>query len=270
MKDLDALARLVQALEPWRAHLVLIGGWAHRLYRFHPEVNTPLYQPVATRETDVAFSNEAPLDGDIQAALSEAGFTEELTGEHKPPVTHYILANSDSGFYAEFLTPLHGRAIKRSGEQNATMGKAGITAQRIRQLDILLIDPMVINIGPRQGVPLKKPMDIRVPNPVNFMIQKFLIQQDRPPRKQAQDLLYIHDTLEIFGAQLAQLNARWKDVVAPALDAKARTTVLKLADKSFATVTDTIREAARIPQDRKLSPEQLQAACELALSKILS
>ena len=110
----------------------------------------------------------------------------------------------------------------------------------------------------------------RVPNPVNFMIQKFLIQQDRPPRKQAQDLLYIHDTLEIFGAQLAQLNARWKDVVAPALDAKARTTVLKLADKSFATVTDTIREAARIPQDRKLSPEQLQAACELALSKILS
>ena len=86
MKDLDALARLVQALEPWRAHLVLIGGWAHRLYRFHPEGNAPLYQPVATRETDVAFSNEAPLDGDIQAALSEAGFTEELTGEHKPPV----------------------------------------------------------------------------------------------------------------------------------------------------------------------------------------
>ena len=129
---------------------------------------------------------------------------------------------------------------------------------------------MVINIGPRQGVPLKKPMDIRVSNPVNFMIQKFLIQQDRPPRKQAQDLLYIHDTLEIFGAQLAQLNARWKDIVAPALDAKARATVLKLADKSFATVTDTIREAARIPQDRKLSPEQLQAACELALSKILS
>lgn len=270
MDDLDALGKLVQALAPWRAHLVLIGGWAHRLYRFFPDINVPAYHPVATRETDIAFLNDAPLEGDIQVALKAAGFNEELTGEHKPPVTHYTLGDSDSGFYAEFLTPLRGRAINRNGVQNATMGKAGITAQKIRQLDILLVDPIVINIGPDQGVPLERSMDIRVPHPVNFIVQKFLIQEDRPPRKQAQDLLYIHDTLEIFGAQLPQLNARWKEIVEPALEDRARATVFKLAQKSFTTVTDTIREAVRIPLDRKLSPEQLQAVCNFALSKILT
>ena len=33
----------------------------------------------------------------------------------------------------------------------------------------------------------------------------------------------------------------------------------------FAEVTDTIREAARIPQDRRLAPENVQRACEYGL-----
>lgn len=43
MNDFAALARLIQATEPWRVHLVLVGGWAHRLYRFHPVANAPTY-----------------------------------------------------------------------------------------------------------------------------------------------------------------------------------------------------------------------------------
>ena len=34
------------------------------------------------------------------------------------------------------------------------------------------------------------------------MIQKFLIQKDRNMAKQAQDVLYIYDTIELFGACL--------------------------------------------------------------------
>jgi hypothetical protein len=37
----------------------------------------------------------------------------------------------------------------------------------------------------------------------------------------------------------------------------------------FATVTDTIRDAARIPQERALSPEVVRAACEFGLTEIL-
>ena len=66
MNDFAALARLIQAIEPWRAHLVIVGGWAHRLYRFHPMANVPTYQPLLTRDTDLAFANQAPLEAGYQ------------------------------------------------------------------------------------------------------------------------------------------------------------------------------------------------------------
>ena len=36
MNDLEAFAKLVQALDPWRGQLVFIGGWSHRLHTLHP------------------------------------------------------------------------------------------------------------------------------------------------------------------------------------------------------------------------------------------
>jgi hypothetical protein len=34
--ELEAFSKFVVALEPWLAEAVLIGGWAHRLYRLDP------------------------------------------------------------------------------------------------------------------------------------------------------------------------------------------------------------------------------------------
>ena len=34
--DVEYFARLVEALDPWLDQVVIIGGWAHRLYRLHP------------------------------------------------------------------------------------------------------------------------------------------------------------------------------------------------------------------------------------------
>ena len=36
VSEVDYFARLVEALEPWLDRVVIIGGWAHRLYRLHP------------------------------------------------------------------------------------------------------------------------------------------------------------------------------------------------------------------------------------------
>lgn len=270
MNDLAPLARLIQAIEPWRAHLVLVGGWAHRLYRFHPSANVPNYPPLLTRDTDLAFANQAPLKGDIKAALVNAGFTEELSGDHRAPVTHYTLGDDDAGFYAEFLTPLHGSGVKRSGEADATVSKAGITAQKLRHLEILLVSPWVISVGPAQGVPLPRAIDLQVANPVGFIAQRLLIQGERPPAKRAQDLLYIHDVLELFGAALPALKELWEAKVRPSLGARTARKVVELSGRSFSSVTDTIRDAARIPRDRTLSSERLQAACQLTLAQILT
>jgi hypothetical protein len=139
MNDLDAFVRLAQALAPWGGQLVYVGGWAHRIHRLDARASAPAHQAVFTRDTDLAFAATEKIDGDIKAALEKDGFKEQLSGEFKPPVAHYILGEEDRGFYAEFLTPLSGSGRKRTGEQDATLTAAGITAQKIRHLDVLLV-----------------------------------------------------------------------------------------------------------------------------------
>lgn len=77
MEDLANFARLVEAVRPWLTHLVIVGGWAHRLHRFHPLATAQEYQPIRTRDVDLAFSPHARLE-----ALKKAKFQEELSGEH--------------------------------------------------------------------------------------------------------------------------------------------------------------------------------------------
>lgn len=267
--DLASFARLVQAIAPWRVHLVLVGGWAHRLHRLHQLAGVPRYQPLTTKDTDLAFDTRAPLEGDIKSALAKAGFKEELVGDFRPPATHYALGDDDAGFYAEFLTPLIGSGVKRSGAPDATVSKAGITAQKLRHLEILLVSPWTIRVGPEQGIPLLKPLDLLVPNPTSFIVQKLLIRHERRAEKRAQDALYIHDTLELFGGALEELNRLWADVVQPQLSAKMARSALETAREAFTAVDDVLRDAARIPQDRALSPERLRAAAALALSEVL-
>src|SRR6267142_5395846 len=201
MEDLANFARLVEAIRPWLPHLVIVGGWAHRLHRFHPLATSQEYQPLRTRDVDLAFSLKAPLEGDLRDALKQAGFEEELSGEDTPPVTHYYLGKEDAGFYAEFLTVKQGGGLKRDGKPDLTVSKAGITAQKLRHLDLLLDSPWLVRIG-TETIPVARPVDLVVPNPVSFIVQKLLIHNRRDVDKKAQDILYLHDTLELFGASL--------------------------------------------------------------------
>lgn len=191
MEDFEAFARLITALRPWLGQLVVVGGWAHRLHRFHPLANPPAHLPLRTRDADLAFSTDAVLAGSLRTALGDAGFDEELFGDDAPPATHYRLGEEDAGFYAEFLTPLHGSGVKRSGAPEATVSKAGVTAQKMRYLDLLLVSPWTVRVGPKLGVPVATELDVRVSNPTSFIVQKLLIHSDRTGSKRAQDVLYI-------------------------------------------------------------------------------
>jgi hypothetical protein len=269
VEELGAFARVLGALRPWLGQVVVVGGWAHRLHRFHPLANPPAYQPLRTRDADLAFSLDAPPRGDLGGALEKAGFTQELLGEHTPPVTHYRLGAEDAGFYVEFLTPLRGSGVKRSGKPDATVAMAGITAQKLRYLEMLLTSPWTVRLGRSSGVPLAPAADVLVPNPVSFIVQRLLIHGERDPRKKAQDVLYIHDTFELFGGSLEALRAVWADAVRSAMPAKTAKRADKIARDLFAEVTDTIREASRIPQDRHPLPEDIRAACYLGLDAVL-
>ena len=270
MEGLEAFARLLTALRPWLGQLVVVGGWACRLHRFHARANALSHLPVRTRDADLAFSPDTALAGDVRKALLDAGFTEELFGDISPPATHYGLVQEDDAFYAEFVTPLRGSGIKRSGKPDATVSKAGITAQKMRYLEVLLISLWSVRIGPATGVPVAADIDLFVPNPTSFMVHKLLIHSDRPAAKKAQDILYIHDTLELFGGSLGEMRRLWVAEVRPGIARAWARKVEDIARELFAGVTDTIRDAARIPQDRQLTPENLQRACAYGLGEILA
>ena len=52
--DNEQFARLIIALEPWLDQVVIIGGWAHRLYWLHPSAQRTEHLPLTTLDTDIA------------------------------------------------------------------------------------------------------------------------------------------------------------------------------------------------------------------------
>ncbi len=267
MEDLANFARLVEAIRPWLTHVIIVGGWAHRLYRFHPLATAHEYQPIRTRDVDLAFSPDAPLEGDIRQALEKADFKQELSGEFTPPVTQYRLGTEDAGFFAEFLTAKKGSGLRRDGEPDLTVSKAGITAQKLRHLDLLLDAPWLVRLG-AETMPVSRPVDLLVPNPVSFIVQKLLIHKRRDVQKKTQDILYIHDTMELFGASLDKLRTVWEGEVLPKMPPRTAAKAMATATDLFENVTDVIRDASRIPQDRKLQPENIRAATQYGLEEI--
>ncbi|MFN2317722.1 MAG: GSU2403 family nucleotidyltransferase fold protein [Gemmatimonadales bacterium] len=266
--DRAQMERTLLALRPWLPHLVVVGGWAHRLHRLHPLSGRPAYEPVRTLDADIALFVRPPVAGDLGAALREAGFFAELSGDHTPPVTRYHLGTDNRGFFVEFLAPLEGGTVTRMGVPDATVKTAGVVAQKLRHLQILLLHPWTVafDLGetdlPRQGV------QVQVAHPVCFIAQRLLIQKERSAAKQAQDALYIHDTIDMLGHQRHVLQADWRQRIRPLLGEGLANKVEQVARARFGTVTDAIRSASRIPQDRVLHPEELQARAAAGLQAI--
>ncbi|WP_440532660.1 GSU2403 family nucleotidyltransferase fold protein [Variovorax sp. YR566] len=271
MDDLNDFARLAQALVPWGDHLVYVGGWAHRLHRLHPHAHVPDHDALLTRDSDVAIDKWVPKESDIKAALLAHGFREELRGDLRPPDAQYTLGDENAGFYAEFLTPLVGSGYRRGGTQIANEKMAGILAQRIRHLDILLVDPWRVTLDTDNFDSLPAPMEVRVANPLCFMVQKFLIQERRRKQGKApKDLLYLYDTIQLFGGQLDAFQERWRTVVAPALGQADAKKVIELSQQTFNAVDDDLRNAAIIAQGRDLDPDDMRRACKFAFEHILA
>jgi hypothetical protein len=216
--DFGSFSRLLAALSGWLDRVVIVGGWAHRLYRLHPYAQAVEYDPLTTLDTDVAIPSDVPHStGDIRQRLLAHGFTEEFLGNDRPPATHYRLRDEASGFYAEFLTPLRGSGYDRRYTRKATAQIAGVTSHQLRHVDVLLMDPWAIEFDFAGGTKERK--TVRIANPACFLAQKLLIHTRRTGEKRAKDILYIHDTLEVFGSRLEELHDQWRTKIAPRLHA---------------------------------------------------
>jgi hypothetical protein len=52
--ELEAFSKFIEALAPWLVEVVLVGGWAHRLYRLDSRARKLDYVPLTTLDGDVA------------------------------------------------------------------------------------------------------------------------------------------------------------------------------------------------------------------------
>jgi hypothetical protein len=269
--DFEYFARLVEALDPWLDQVVIIGGWAHRLYRLHPLAQPLDYEPLGTFDTDIAVPLDLPATGEqLRARLLDRDFREELMGDTQPPAAHYRVESGDNSFYAEFLTPLEGSAVKRGGRRDVTARVSGVSVQKLRYLELLLQNPWDVMIAPAVGYPTPDVRRILIPNPAAFLVQKILIHEKRDRDRRAKDILYIHDTLETFGANLAAIREQWRTNVQPVLHAKPTRVVERTAEEYFREVDDTTREAARIATGRSLTPEMVRELCAFGWQQIFS
>jgi len=268
--DLAKFSRLIEALRPWLDQIIFIGGRAHRLYRERPEAVPVAYEALQTDDADVALNPKTmTAAGSIRLRLKEFGFNEEFSGDNRPPATHYGLGDKDAGFYAEFLTPLAGGENRRDGSPDVTERVAGVVAQKLRYLDVLLIAPWSVTVRRETGFDLPEPAMILIPNPTSYLVQKLLIHGLRKPGDRAKDALYIHDTIELFSRSLPALRTLWQESVGPALHPRAVRNLRARADALFASTSDTVRDAALIAAPRRVTPTAIQLVCKTGLDEVL-
>ena len=266
--ELEAFSKFVVALAPWLGELVVVGGWAHRLYRLDPRARKLDYVPLTTLDGDVAVPPKLKKEeSNVRKSLLDAGFEEEFIGEDRPPATHYHYGNG-GGFYAEFLAPLEGSEYDRSGKRKATKEVSGISSQLLRYIKILLISPWKVELSEANGYAISPKRSVQIANPASFLAQKILIHAQRDYKDRAKDLLYMHDTVELFSETLEELQKLFRGTVAPKLHPRRLAEIEGAPERLFGKVNDTVREAALMAAGRGLRPERLAETAKAGLEEI--
>ncbi len=143
--------------------------------------------------------------------------------------------------------------MKRGGRQDATTRVGGVTAQKLRHLEILLSAPWQVSISREAGFPVARLTAIRILNPAAYIVQKVLVLRKRKPNKLAKDVLYLHDTFAVFSDSLPRVNACWNALRREMHPNHVRS-FEKLSRGLVAEVTDLVRGAARIAAGRPRPP----------------
>jgi hypothetical protein len=207
------LAHVLWTFRPYLNKLVLVGGFAVRLYELHPRAAKATVRALRTFDADLAAgSARIPVEGDTLAKLADAGgLRQELLGGFSPPAMRFFptaasVEPSGAGQYAiEFLVPLIGAPASRSGKAAQTSDiQDGVTAQRLRYLDLLLEIPWSVSLIGLPGIAEKyHAIEVHLPHPGFFIVQKILISEE-PNRieKRPKDMAYVYQVVSLFRRDL--------------------------------------------------------------------
>ncbi len=183
--------RVVRAIGPYLPDLVIAGGCANALYRHHPYAAGTSIPAPGTKDLDLACGTTGPPLGGrppLIDLLRGAGLTVVLSGETHPSVMKFSLEDARSGPEVELLCPMVGPP-RRTGErevQAVEIQGGSVTAQPLRYLDLLLIEPWSIDLARVPGfVDMAGLSPLRIPQPLTYVMQKVLARGEpgRPLEK---------------------------------------------------------------------------------------
>jgi hypothetical protein len=271
--DQSGFIKIVRALDLYLDELVIVGAWSHRLLHFHPLATPPTFAPLMSEDTDVATPERLTLRSEsIADRLEAAGFRASLTGSDALPVARYYPDEDDRGLYVEFIAPLRGAGVTRKGEPDDILAIAGITASKLRYVELLLHEPWKLELGENNGFDVgPEPVVLQVANPASYLAQKVLtLGRRQQSSKRAKDALYVHDTLTMFGSSFVELRQQGASVLAE-LPAKTQREFYRLRVELFrddALLILAADIATATGRANPPSPSTIAAVCTQGLAQI--
>ncbi len=261
----QTLAQALSALSAIANQIVVVGGSASRLFPHHPLGCDPGYELLTTEDLDIAMPLEIHVEGgtDLLASLTDHGFVETTQG-YPDPTSVYRAPNAADG-YVQFIAPLTGSGVKRGGNKDRLLQVSGVRAEKLRSVDILLQEPWSLELELD-----KRLVSVQVVNPMAYLLQKLLILQGRPPKKQAKDILYVYDTLMMFRKHfsgLQELGAPLVDRLTP----KQARLVRSSMQTQFVERNPRVLDAAEIAKAQRMKAPNgttIALACETGLSRV--
>lgn len=212
------LRRIVEALGPYREDAVFAGGFVPLIYREARLYDQTRYAPLLSGDIDITMAASLPeRDRGLREYLDEHGYVVVLSRSTEPPVHYYQPTEhgqeSLAPLHVEFLAPLTGPGTERDGSPRSPAEiQKGVNAQLLRYLDLLRSSPVTARL-------LEPQIEILVPNPAAFVVQKTLVSRLRDTTaKRDKDYAYIYDVAlltrsgwDTVGLQLRELEDEFQD-----------------------------------------------------------
>lgn len=199
-----AFKKLLIALKDYNKDVVVIGGFANALYEYHKYGQPSPLGTLSTKDIDLLTSQKVSiLNEPIVTRLKSEGFVIDYKPVENKVITKFTLPNTN--FEIEFLCPMFGGDPDRNGDRQLVKEiQVGIQSQPLRYLDLVLLDPWIIN---SESIPdlVGLDLDIQIPNPGAYLIQKFLIKDRRPPNSIQKDCFYTYELLLKFNNNLQEV-----------------------------------------------------------------
>lgn len=216
--ELSLLGRVLRAIKSNMEDFTVIGWFASFLYQFHPSTHTELVGRIYSKDIDLASEGNVPVRGKrlVHESLLLENLEPKAIGfrENNPPKIQYHPKDLETGYYLEFLTPLHGSGLTKKGKPDCIKEvQKGLFAEKLRYLDLLINNRWKLHSS---AVPLPDPIPdlmIRIPHPALFIMQKTLISKDRRGDMRIKDFANIYQVLSCFRKTIPSIASEYEALI---------------------------------------------------------